>query len=399
MGFNIATNIDAMMAEKNLQANSLAFSKSVQQLSSGLRINSAADDAAGLAISDKLGAQVNGLNQASSNSQDGISMLQTADGAASQITAMIQRVRELGVQAANDTLSSSDRQAIGLEMTQLQTQMSAIATQTQFNGKNLLNGSLSTSLAAASPIQNGFVVAAASNTSVTSLDVTQGKASDTYTFSSAAAGQLTLTNTEGVAQTITVNAVAANGTEALNFSQLGVNLTLSSTAGETAANVITGLTGAAKTVTTAAGSSSANIQDGANASNFMSLSFGNMDINSAGSVGGSGSLFGLGGAISTFTGATTSANAQALITAADSALNYVDNQRATYGAFQNRLQYTINNLNTTSQNLSSSESQIKDANVASVMVQFTNEQILQQAGTAVLAQANQAPQSVLKLIG
>ena len=399
MGFNIATNIDAMMAEKNLQANSLSFSKSVQQLSSGLRINSAADDAAGLAISDKLGAQVNGLNQAASNSQDGISMLQTADGAASQITAMIQRVRELGVQAANDTLSTSDRQAIGLEMTQLQTQMSAIATQTQFNGKNLLNGSLSTSLAAASPIQNGFVVAAASNTSVTSLDVSQAKAGDTLTFSSGAAGQLTVTNGAGVAQTITVNAVAANGTEALNFSQIGVNLTLSSTAGETAANVITGLTGAAKTITTAAASGSANIQDGANASNFMSLSFGNMDINSAGSASGAGSLYGLGGAIGTFTGATTSANAQALITAADSALNYVDNQRANYGAFQNRLQYTINNLNTTSQNLSASEAQIKDANVASVMVQFTNEQILQQAGTAVLAQANQAPQSVLKLIG
>src|SRR6185437_16501220 len=229
----------------------------------------------------------------------------------------------------------------------------------------------------------------------TSLDVSQAKASDTLTFSSAAAGTLTLTNGAGVAQTITVNAVAANGTEALNFSQLGVNLTLSSTAGDTAANVITGLTGASKTITTAAGSGSANIQDGANASNFMTLSFGNMDINSAGSA----ALNALGTAIGTFTGATTSANAQALMTASDNALNYVDNQRANYGAFQNRLQYTINNLNTTSQNLSASEAQIKDANVASVMVQFTNEQILQQAGTAVLAQANQAPQSVLKLIG
>ena len=399
MGFNIATNIDAMMAEKNLQANSLAFSKSVQELSSGLRINSAADDAAGLAISDKLGAQVNGLNQAASNSQDGISMLQTADGAASQITAMIQRVRELAVQAANDTLSTSDRQAIGDEMTQLQTQMSAIATQTQFNGKNLLDGSLSTSLAAASPIQAGFVVAAGTNTSVTSLDVSQAKSSDTYTFSSGGAGSLTLTNAEGVAQTITVNAIGANGTESLDFSQLGVNLTLSSVSGETAANVITGLTGASKTITTGAGSSSANIQDGANASNFMTLAFSNMDINSSGSAGGGYSLYGLGTAIGTFTGSTTSANAQALITAADSALNYVDTQRANYGAYQNRLQYTINNLNTTSQNLSASEAQIKDANVASVMVQFTNEQILQQAGTAVLAQANQAPQTVLKLLG
>src|SRR5579884_3482026 len=207
-----------MMAQRNLQANALAFSQSVQRLSSGLRINSAADDAAGLAISDKLGAQVNGLNQASRNAQDGISMLQTADGATNQITAMIQRVRELAVQAANDTLSDSDRQAIGSEMAQLDQQMHAIAIQTKFNGKNLLDGSLETSLSGTSAIQNGFVVNGTSNTSVTSINVGQALAGTTYTFSSSAAGTLTLTSSSGVAQTIAVGNIAAGQSEALNFS-------------------------------------------------------------------------------------------------------------------------------------------------------------------------------------
>ncbi len=400
MGFDIATNIDAMMAQRNLQANALAFSQSVQRLSSGLRINSAADDAAGLAISDKLGAQVNGLNQATRNAQDGISMLQTADGATNQITAMIQRVRELAVQAANDTLSDSDRQAIGSEMAQLDQQMHAIAIQTKFNGKNLLDGSFQTALAGTSAIQNGFVVNSTSNTSVTSINVGQALAGTTYTFSSSAAGTLTLTSSTGLAQTITVNDIAAGQSEALNFSQLGVSLQISSVGGETAANVIAGLTGTSNTITTATGSGSANIQDGANASDYMSVSFANLDISSSGSASAAGSLNGLELAINTFnsSGGQTVANAQALISAADSALNYVDAQRASFGAYQNRLQYTINNLSTTSQNLAASQSRIRDLDVAAEMVNFTKEQILQQAGAAVLAQANQAPNVVLSLL-
>ncbi len=386
MSFRINTNIDALQAQRNLDLTSLSLSQSIQRLSSGLRINSAADDAAGLAISEKLNAQVNGLNQAARNAQDGISMIQTADGALNEVSAMLQRMRELAVQASNDTLSTSDRAAINDELQQLQQQINAISTQTKFNGKSLLTGSLQTQLDSTSQVQNGFVVATASNTSVTKVDVTSAKAGTTFTFTNTA-GQLTLSDGTN-SQTIDLTSVnvAAGGSYTLNYDKLGVSVTISSVSGETGTNIASGLAG--KTVVTSAASASANLQVGANASDTITVGFARVDTTS----------LGLDTALNNFNTTQSVANAQALITAVDSALDTLNGTRATLGAYQNRLQHTINNLNVTSTNLAASESRIRDVDVAAEMVNFTKTQIIQQAGMAVLAQANQAPNVVLTLL-
>jgi flagellin len=405
VGFDIATNIDAMMAEHNLTANSLSFSQSVQRLSSGLRINSAADDAAGLAISDKLSAQVTGLNQASRNAQDGISMLQTADGAMNQISAMLQRIRELAVEGANDTLSGSDRQAISGEMDQLRQQISDIAKQTQFNGKTLLNGNMQTTqnTTTSTLLVGSQLNTTGGNATVSNISVSGAQAGATYTITTnTTANTITLTrSTDNVAQTLNISAISANQSETFDFSQLGVSFTLQTdSGGKTQAGVATDLGGGTLTIVTnaASSSSSASLQVGANAGDTLAVSFANMDLTSSSA---NSALTQLNTDIQAFVAAGangTSAQASTLITDAENALEYVDTQRATFGASQNRLQYTINNLSTTSQNLSASESRIKDLNVASEMVNFTKEQILQQAGTAVLAQANQAPNVVLSLL-
>src|SRR5438128_1137039 len=225
MSTRINTNVDAFTAQRNLSMTALTYSKSVQKLSSGLRINSAADDAAGLAISEKLRAQIRGLAQAQRNAQDGISMIQTGEGAMNETTSMLQRMRELSVQASNDTLSSSDRTSINQELQQLQGEINGISTRTKFNGKGLLDGTLSTSLTAASPVQAGF--SPTTKTSVTSVDVSQAKAGTTFTFANAA-GVLTLSDGAGNSQAIDISAAApaAGSATVLNFDKLGVKLTL-----------------------------------------------------------------------------------------------------------------------------------------------------------------------------
>lgn len=400
MSYRVNTNIDAMNASYYLNLNQMSMSQSIEQLSSGLRINSAADDAAGLAISEGLESQVRGLNQATRNAQDGISMVQTADGAMNSVENMFQRMRELAVEASNGTMSSTDIGSVNTELQQLESQVNQISTQTKFNGLGLLDGSLSTGIAAASVIQNGFVVVAGTNTSVSNVNVSQAAAGTTYTFSNSA-GKLTLSN-GAVSQTIDLTGVnvAAGGSYNLNFNQLGVNLTISSVSGETGANIAAGLN--TKTVTTAAGNSAATLQIGANAGNTMSVAFNKVDLNAS----SSGNFLGLYNSLSTFNsdvtgGASTSTlttDAQNLITSIDSALGDLNTARANMGAYQNRLQDTVSNLQMNSNNLASAESQIKDVDVSSAMVNFTKQQILQQSGTAILAQANQAPSAVMSLL-
>ena len=394
MSFRILSNTDAMQAQTNLSANGLSLSQSVNRLSSGLQINTAADNAAGYAMSNDMMAQIGGVNQASSNAQDGISMLQTAQGALNSVTSILQTMNQLAVQASNGTLSATDLTNVNAELQQLSSQINNISTQTTFNGLTLLNGSLSTTLGSSSNVQNGFVVASGTNTSVSSVDVTQAASGTTYTLASGASGALTLSgtvNSNTVSQTITVNAIAAGGTENLNFGQLGVNLAVSSVAGETAANITAGVDG--KTVVTASGgSSSANLQVGPTASDTMTVAFQSVGMTST-------NMTALNTALTNFNSTQSVGNAQSLITAVTGALDNVNSFAGSLGAYQNRLQDTIDNLNTESQNLSSSNSRIRNVDVASQMVQFTNEQILQQAGVAILAQANQLPGQVLKLIG
>jgi len=393
----IYNNVNAVNAQRNLSITGFALAKSIEKLSSGLRINRAADDAAGLSISEKLRAQIRGVMQAMRNAQDGVSMIQTAEGALNEVHSMLQRMRELAVQAANDTLTTEDRTAINSELQNLRDEINAIAARTTFNGKSLLTGSLVTQLdTTTSTVNVGYVVNSTSNTAVSALDVSQAKPGRTFTFTASGAD---LTLSDGtVSQTITVGAVAADGSITLNFDQLGIKLTVSSVAGETGANVATGLNGG--TIVTASSGGSANFQVGPNASHYYLVAFSNIQIGTSGAT----EMVALNTALNNFNtslSGTNSAqvnNAQALVTAVDGAIGYINNIRSQLGAAQNRLEHTIANLGVQHENLTASESRIRDVDMAAEMVTFTRNQILQQAGVAVLSQANAIPQSVLQLL-
>jgi len=392
MGLRINQNIAALNAHRNLVATDNALSKSLERLSSGFRINRAADDAAGLAISEKLRAQVRGLAQAIRNAQDGISMIQTAEGALNEVHAMLQRMRELALQAANDTLSDSDRAAINQEVQQLRQELDNVSNRTTFNGKKLLDGSLVTQVAGGSEIKVGTVVSSGGESAhVVELDVSGAQSGRTYTFSyNATTDTLTLTRSgDNVSQSITLSAVAAGGSLELNFYQLGISLKVTSTGGITADNLGAALTAAATdSITTASGSGSANFQVGPAATDSISVSFDKVDVDA----------LGLTTALDDFDTSQTVANAQALVTALDSAVNTVSEKRGKFGAAQNRLEHTVASLGVAQENMSAAESRIRDVDMAQEMVQFTRAQILLQAGTAMLAQANAAPQVVLQLL-
>jgi len=392
MSVRINTNIEALNAQRNLSTTANQFAKSVEKLSSGLRINRAADDAAGLAISQKLGAQVTGLNQAQRNAQDGISMVQTAEGALNEVHTMLQRIRELAVEASNSTLGPSDLSSVNDEMQQLKQEINRISGSTAFNGQNLLTGALSTTQAAGGVQAGNTYNTTGGNATVTAVDVSKAQSNATYTLSSAGAGTLTLTRSgDNAAQTINVTAIAANGTETLDFSTLGVKFTVQTNAGgKTQAGLVTDLSGAGA-VTTAAGTGSATFQVGANAGETIGVSFTKVDISATG-------MSSLDTALTNFGTTQNFANAQAIISASDTAITTVSTARGLYGAAQNRLEHTIASISVASENLNASESRIKDLDVASEMVTFTKTQILQQAGTAILAQANSAPQNILSLL-
>jgi flagellin len=273
MALTINTNVASLNAQRNLGVSQSALSKSMQRLSSGLRINSAKDDAAGLAISDRMTAQIRGLNQAARNANDGISLAQTAEGALQESTNLLQRMRELAVQSANDTNSTSDRTSIQDEVDQLTAELDRIAQTTQFNGKALLDGTMTTAT---------FQVGANSGTS------------ETISF----------------------------GIDGATANDLGVS---------------------------------------------------GLSVASAGA-------------------------AQDAIDSIDSALTIVDGIRGGLGAVQNRFESTIANLNNVSENLSAARSRILDADIAQETSAMTKNNILQQAGVAILAQANQAPQLALSLL-
>jgi flagellin len=270
MSLRIQNNLEAFNAHRQLTATAGMQAKSMEKLSSGYRINRASDDAAGLAISQKLSAQVSGLDQAQRNAEDAISLVQTGEGALAEVHSMLQRVRDLAVQYNNGTLSSSDKTAITDEVSQLQAETSRIGSDTKFNGIALLTGSGSISFQVGS--EDG--------------------------------------------QTISVSAV---------------------------------------------------------------------------SLYGSGSSYKVDSGIFSFSGTVS-------LSSIDAAINNVSSARSTFGSVQNRLEHTINNLSTLQENTQAAESRIKDVDMAKEMVNFTKLNILQQAGTAMLAQANQSSQGVLSLL-
>ena len=628
MSVRINTNIEALNAHRNLGVSASQFAKSVEKLSSGLRINRAADDAAGLAISEKLRAQVRGLSQAGRNAQDGICMVQTAEGALGEVHSMLQRLRELAVQASNSTVSTDDLVSVNTEIVALQEEINRIGKATSFNGSFLLTGALSTTQTGGT-LAVGTSLTTGASATVSAIDVTGASSGKTYTITAQAWGNVTLSDgagnsqqvaitagtarvdvnfatmgvrlsmvgsaaksaadyatdlaavggvagpptvggnaganlvagevlqtrtylkplfgvnyngttgfsdtggttpmtaavslgvgagtlviswanidaangdisvaydggtftgtldtptadklstvtlTDGALRTITlsykqgsapsiagqrtgmvwadfeittagttgtmsaitagptavagtytltapgngalvltgpgaisemigVGEVNPGGTQTLDFSSLGISFDVGAVGGILTRNdiignllrpgnntivVVAGGTGGASTITTG-GSGAANFQVGANstADDRMSVTF--ADARTA-------TFTGFDAAVSTFTGAKTNANARAIISTIDTAIAAVSTIRGGLGAAQNRLEHTIASLGVASENLTASESRIRDLDVASEMVNFTKTQILQQAGAAILAQANQAPQGILVLL-
>lgn len=390
----INTNVASLTAQRNLNSSQSSLATSLQRLSSGMRINSARDDAAGLAISQRMNAQVKSLNQAARNASDGISMIQTAEGGMAQIQDMLIRMKELATQGANSTLADNERGFIADEMTQLRDEINNISTRTKFNGQQLLNGSFGKTLDATSTVQAGFNLATTAVAAVTKVDISGAASGTTFTFSDAA-GVLSLsdgTNTQAI--DLTGVTVAAGGAYELNFNELGVKVSIAAVASKAGADIAADLD-AGTIITTAA--TGAEIQVGADnaADNRLTLTFGDTQIN-AGNA--DARMVALDTDITAFDGANTAVNSQALLDSVEDALTYVSEQRAALGAQQNRLDYTVANLQTQAENISASKSRITDADFAAETANLTRAQILQQAGTAMLAQANSLPQNVLSLL-
>ncbi|MEF3168906.1 MAG: flagellin [Deltaproteobacteria bacterium] len=501
MAITVNTNIASLNAQRNLSGTDKLLNRSLQRLSSGLRINSAKDDAAGLAISDRMGAQVRGLNQAVRNANDGISLAQTAEGALQESTNILQRIRELAVQSANDTNTASDRVSLQKEVAQLQSELNRIANTTAFNGKVLLDGTFGNAKFHVGAEANQTINVTMGDARATSMG-THRLVNEYYNTSIAAAVSGTTNNVDGSdltvsgslgSETISIGAddtaraiaeavnekadatgvnasavtyakidnVATSGT--VSFTLYGQNetdgVTVSANIDDTgdltelakAINDVSGKTGISAvlsddksaillensegydiTLTSATGSVAFDLtgvkESGSHASgeDFFSTSseVGNAVTVAAGTsatVGGSvifdsaksytvtaaaatGAIFDDTNAhgsdlsevadvdVSTQTGANNA------IKVIDSALSYIDDLRADLGAVQNRFESTIANLMNVSENISAAKSRILDADFAVETANLTRSQILQQAGLAMLAQANTVPQAALTLL-
>ena len=514
-------NISAINTNRLLATNNGSTSKSLEKLSSGLAVNRAGDNAAGLAISEKMRGQIRGLNQASSNANDGISLIQTAEGGLNETHAILQRMRELAVQSANDTNTEADRAEIQKEVDQLTTEITRISTDTEFNTRKLLNGTLAASASVGAAGTTGISAAkvaaganltvsgdytvtvsnytAGTNHAASGIEASVETQSDLNTFASAAK-TLTFdgTNWKDGENTVDIaaNGISVDGTpnegdtiaitkytaavEAVDASDVevtgdasvegakgktytyngtkwmqGENEVGNETALKTAIGY-TNLTGTAQNGTTVAVAADGKItvtnteaveaKDAVNATVTASSAAKtdgtettyNVAITDANGAAVSSSAFDLTGvaangtatinvnansALTFHIGAnsgqatkltvqdmsakslgvdaidlTTQSNADAAIGTIDEAINTVSAQRAALGAMQNRLEHTINNLGTSSENLSAAESQIRDVDMAEEMSEYTKNNILVQAATAMLAQANQQPQNTLSLL-
>ena len=425
MGMSVNTNIAAMNAYRNLSTTNDHMSKSLERLSSGYRINKASDDAAGLAISEGLRSQIGGMTQAVRNTQDGTSVVQTAEGALSTTTSILQRMRDLSVQASSGgSLNGDAKSSIQKEMSQLKSELSRIADTTTFNGTKLLdgnyNGTFQVGANAGETISvNVGRAASAKGLGVDGVDVTgDGK----YTAASAAAaGKVSTANaTSSAAAVLTVTAEsgadfgAASGT-ATSFENLtgqisfgGKTFDLGSvdysvSAADTSADGKVSQS-EALTALNAAANAALGLTTDAFAASGSNLTFTVTDARDgytdaggkALQTGGASSAAQISAATATFSGATGASDA---IKAIDAAIKSVSSQRADLGAIQNRFEHTVNNLNTAIENTTASESRIRDTDMAAEMTNFTRSQVLTQAGTSMLAQANQSTQSILKLLG
>jgi len=495
MGLRINQNITALNAHRNLTQTDNALSKSLEKLSSGLRINRAADDAAGLAISEKMRTQVKGLAQATRNAQDGISLIQTAEGALNETHSILQRMRLLAIQAANDTNTAEDRVQIQQEIDQLVEELDRIAVTTEFNTKKLLDGTAGYTTSAHNGTAfggaitvNGVTYAANSVVSVDDLealaiDITPGSKTEAGVYKvriTANASQAVLGDKANAATSIAaatagalvINAVSINVAEGDTLAD--VVLKINNVSDSTGVVATTGSAGGLLLTTKEYGSSATINVNGDNGllralglisavdTSSQVLSVAGTDItgriNGKDAVGVGATLtlndpgdaadglsvaidpakldLGIGsyldfnavvdtsGMVTLHIGAnkdqimdvyfndmraktlgveglkvTDKTTAEEAIDTLDTAINKVSTERSRLGAYQNRLEHTIANLGVAKENLSAAESRIRDVDMAEEIMEFTRAQILLQAGTAMLAQANILPQSVLQLLG
>jgi flagellin len=476
MGLTINTNVMSLNAQRNLGTSQSALAKSMQRLSSGLRINSAKDDAAGLAISDRMTSQIRGLNQASRNANDGISLAQTAEGALQESTNILQRMREIAVQSANDTNSASDRASLQAEVSQLISELDRIATTTQFNGKALLDGSMSSAvfqvganagqsisfgISSARTQSMGFIaeataevgtgtavgstIAVGTNEATTvATSANYAHATDTSRGATSAYAKVAAINdaaisglTATASTTVSTNGSWANiggaGGDTYQLSVNGVEIYGAATDVSTALtvndvrdriNTVADQTGVVATVS--GGELVLNAEDGrditltevlggaatgiAGVGQFAASGTANKgDITFSATEqitfgGNGGTEWGFANNISTDTSGidtvdvNTVAGAETGMKRIDAALTSINNIRGDLGAVQNRFESTIANLNNVSENLSAARSRILDADIAQETSAMTKNNILQQAGVSILAQANQAPQLALSLL-
>lgn len=392
----INQNISAMNTYSRLTAANNAKTNSLAKLSSGLRINKAGDDAAGLAISEKMRGQVGGLKQAIRNAQDGISLIQTAEGALNETHSILNRMRELAVQAANGTNTDADRGEIQKEINQLVEEISRIADTTQFNNQKLLDGQFATRFHIGANIGQGM------DLGIGGMDaVTLGLAENAPGVESAA--EITGNDISGILNTdftssnldpITVNGQAVTLTEVnkLDGSEDPIAIDALATALATDINAVLGantvtVTGAdgVLTIKTVATGSEASLEISGDAATALGI---------AGKASGKDATDGLTNIIDV----SSRDAADAAIATIDAAVDLVSTERSNLGSVQNRLEHTINNLTATAENLSAAESRIRDVDMAEEMMEFTKNNILSQAATAMLAQANQMPNSVLQLL-
>ncbi|UAK16761.1 flagellin [Sporolactobacillus terrae] len=450
-------NIAALNTLNNLSKNTAATQKSLEKLSSGLRINRAGDDAAGLAISEKMRGQIRGLDMASKNAQDGTSLIQTAEGALNETHSILQRMRELAVQSSNDTNTASDREEIQKEISQLTSEVDRIADTTEFNTKKLLTGSIGVQTSNGENITKLNVGAATKSgtlnfTTADATMATQASATINIATGTTAAADGTLNITAngqtynvGFSAGQTFDDIAKNISSTVDgytatFDQTTSDLAITSddanadqsiSVAEAVANTLDGsdhTTAEAGTGTNASGLTAAGASFAYQGNNvtvtsgdFTGLQFTLASEGATAAVNGSSIT--VSGGLTFQIGAnedqnlnlsinamdsqnlgisqvdvTTQAGANSAISKIDNAIGSVSSERAKLGAYQNRLEHTINNLGTSSENLTAAESRIRDVDMAKEMSNFTKNNILNQAAQAMLAQSNQLPQGVLQLL-
>ncbi|AMQ69259.1 flagellin [Bacillus velezensis] len=377
-------NIAALNTSRQLNAGSNSAAKNMEKLSSGLRINRAGDDAAGLAISEKMRSQIRGLDMASKNAQDGISLIQTAEGALNETHSILQRMSELATQAANDTNTTSDRDELQKEMDQLSSEVTRISTDTEFNTKKLLDGTADKLTFQIGANEGQTMSLSINNMNADSLKVI-GQVGEKIGLDGNS--ELEVRNDQGEAVKISFTAAGTSDVDKTTASYDETSKTVTVTLAQKADGTITASQEDVLNSLNKTGAVKATAIDGA-------------DLTKKATVGGDTTTSTTVNKDAT-KGIDISSSAKAAssaLTTIKTAIDTVSSERAKLGAVQNRLEHTINNLGTSSENLTSAESRIRDVDMASEMMQYTKNNILTQASQAMLAQANQQPQQVLQLL-